>query len=196
MPSLSSQFNTMSISSDLLYEQILNNSSTVLLLDCRPYNEYSNAHVHTAVNLAVPSLMLRRLKKGCSVNFSNMISTEEGKRRFAKRDLMDKIVIYDGSTDNLTNTALELIIQRFVSEGLDNIFYLKGNEEILLCIYSYRCWYSGVLCYAQQILSQLWLWLHAVRPSITHSDVPLVWTVRLLALKIINADWLSFSEAL
>jgi rhodanese-related sulfurtransferase len=127
MPSLSSQFNTMSITSDSLYAQVLNNSSTVLLLDCRPYNEYSQSHVHNAINLAVPSLMLRRLKKGCSVNFANMINTEEGKRRFAKRDLMDKIVIYDASTDSLTNTALELIIQRLAAEGLTNIFYLKGN---------------------------------------------------------------------
>jgi hypothetical protein len=75
--------------------------------------------------------MLRRLKKGSSVNFANMINTEEGKRRFAKRDLMDKIVIYDGSTDNLTNTALELIMQRLAGEGLDNIFYLKGNQKLL-----------------------------------------------------------------
>lgn len=128
MPSLSSQFSTMSISSDWLYDQVLNHSSTVLLLDCRPYNEYSQSHIRSAINLAVPSLMLRRLKKGCSVNFTNMISTEEGKRRFAKRDLMDSIVIYDGSTDNLTNTALELIFQRLASEGLNNIYYLKGNE--------------------------------------------------------------------
>ena len=128
MPSLSSQFNTMSITSDSLYAQVLNNSSTVLLLDCRPYNEYSQSHVHNAINLAVPSLMLRRLKKGCSVNFANMINTEEGKRRYAKRDLMDKIVIYDASTDSLTNTALELIIQRLAAEGLTNIFYLKGKQ--------------------------------------------------------------------
>ncbi len=130
MPSLSSQFNTMSITSDSLYAQVLNNSSTVLLLDCRPYNEYSQSHVHNAINLAVPSLMLRRLKKGCSVNFANMINTEEGKRRYAKRDLMDKIVIYDASTDSLTNTALELIIQRLAAEGLTNIFYLKGNQPL------------------------------------------------------------------
>jgi hypothetical protein len=66
-----------------------------------------------------------------------MISTEEGKRRFAKRDLMDKIVIYDGSTENLTNTALELIVQRLGTEGLDNIFYLKGNS-ILSVAYTTR----------------------------------------------------------
>jgi hypothetical protein len=127
----------MSIASDCLYTQILNNASSVLLLDCRPFNEFSQSHVHSAINLAVPSLMLRRLKKGCLVNFANMISTEEGKRRFAKRDLMDKIVIYDGSTENLTNTALELIVQRLGTEGLDNIFYLKGNS-ILSVAYTTR----------------------------------------------------------
>lgn len=82
--------------------------------------------------------MLRRLKKGCSVNFANMINTEEGKRRFAKRDLMDKIVIYDGATDSLTNTALELIMERLVADGLNNIFYLKGNECKLKYIYVYN----------------------------------------------------------
>ena len=137
MPSLSSQFNTMSISTSWLYQQILNNSASVLLLDCRPYNEYSQSYIHTALNLAVPSLMLRRLKKGCSVNFANMINTEEGKRRFAKRDLMDKIVIYDGSTDNLTNTALELILQRLTSEGLNNVLYLKGKIAFLYIFIAY-----------------------------------------------------------
>ena len=138
MPSLSSQFNTMSMTPDCLYTQILNNESSVLLLDCRPYNEFSQSHVHSAINLAVPSLMLRRLKKGCSVNFANMINTEEGKRRFAKRDLMDKIVIYDGTTENLTNTALELIVQRLATEGLDNIFYLKGKRLFIsLMVYEY-----------------------------------------------------------
>ena len=131
MPSLSSQYNMMSVASDWLHQQILNNSSAVLLLDCRPYNEFSQSHIHSAINLAVPSLMLRRLKKGSSVNFANMISTEEGKRRFAKRDLMDKIVLYDGSTDNLTNTALELILQQFAAEDLDNVFYLKGKKNNL-----------------------------------------------------------------
>ena len=145
MPSLSSQFNTMSISTSWLYQQILNNSSSVLLLDCRPYNEYSQSYIHTALNLAVPSLMLRRLKKGCSVNFANMINTEEGKRRFAKRDLMDKIVIYDGSTENLTNTALELILQRLTSEGLNNVLYLKGKTAFLYIFIAYS--HMGISIY-------------------------------------------------
>ena len=119
----------MSVSSEWLYEQILNNGSSLLILDCRPSNEYSQSHCHGALNLAVPSLMLRRLKKGCPVNFANMISTDEGKRLFAKRDLMHKIVVYDSSTYNLTNTALELIFQGLTAEGLDNVCYLKGKKH-------------------------------------------------------------------
>ena len=86
--------------------------------------------------------MLRRLKKGAPVNFSNMVNSEEGKRKFAKRDLMDKIVLYDSSADNLTNTPLELIVQRLVSEGLNNVRYLKGRSRswilVLTLLWSFR----------------------------------------------------------
>lgn len=129
MPALQSQFAAMSTDVLSLSDQILNNSSSILLLDCRPYNEFSQSHIFTAINLAVPSLMMRRLKKGSSVNFSNMIYSEEGKRRFGKRDLIAKIVLYDSSSENVTNTALELILQRLSAEGLNNIFYLKGKKN-------------------------------------------------------------------
>lgn len=129
MPALQSQFAAMSTDVLSLSDQILNNSSSILLLDCRPYNEFSQSHIFTAINLAVPSLMMRRLKKGSSVNFSNMIYSEEGKRRFGKRDLIAKIVLYDSSSENITNTALELILQRLSAEGLNNIFYLKGKKN-------------------------------------------------------------------
>lgn len=129
MPALQSQFAAMSTDVLSLSDQILNNSSSILLLDCRPYNEFSQSHIFTAINLAVPSLMMRRLKKGSSVNFSNMINSEEGKRRFGKRDLIAKIVLYDSSSENITNTALELILQRLSAEGLNNIFYLKGKKN-------------------------------------------------------------------
>lgn len=148
MPSLTSKtcekgyrVNTMAVTPQWLCEQLLNNSG-LLVLDCRPYNEFAQSHVHGAINLAVPSLMLRRLKKGAPVNFSNMVNSEEGKRKFAKRDLMDKIVLYDSSADNLTNTPLELIVQRLVSEGLNNVRYLKGRSRswilVLTLLWSFR----------------------------------------------------------
>lgn len=142
MPSLTStktcegllRSNSMSAAPQWLCEQVLNNVSGLLLLDCRPCNEFALSHVPGAVNVAVPSLMLRRLKKGGPVNFANMIASEEGKRKFAKRDLMDKIVLYDSAADTLTNTALELIVQRLLAEGLNNVFFLKGKNYIFMVL--------------------------------------------------------------
>ncbi|XP_070793154.1 dual specificity protein phosphatase 7 isoform X2 [Pituophis catenifer annectens] len=38
--------------------------SSLLLLDCRPHELFESSHIETAINLAIPGLMLRRLKKG------------------------------------------------------------------------------------------------------------------------------------
>ncbi|KAF3856123.1 hypothetical protein F7725_016846 [Dissostichus mawsoni] len=47
-----------------LQEELESGASSLLLLDCRPHELYESSHIESAINLAIPGLMLRRLKKG------------------------------------------------------------------------------------------------------------------------------------
>lgn len=48
-------------------------AAAVLLLDCRPPGDYQAEHIASAVHLAVPTLMLRRLATG-SLPVSSVVS--------------------------------------------------------------------------------------------------------------------------
>ena len=50
-------------------------ATNILLIDCRTLNEYSKGHIEGAINLFVPPLMLRRLKKG-NVPLTNFVNSE------------------------------------------------------------------------------------------------------------------------
>ena len=54
------------VDSLFLYQALRNDSTKgeILILDCRGVAEYSMAHVRGAINVALPSLMLRRLASG------------------------------------------------------------------------------------------------------------------------------------
>ncbi|KAJ3586722.1 hypothetical protein NHX12_013116, partial [Muraenolepis orangiensis] len=62
----------------------LETSAELLLLDCRTHERYEAAHVRRAVHLAVPGLMLRRLRRG-TVPVRTVIPHPEHKERFVSR---------------------------------------------------------------------------------------------------------------
>ncbi|KPP56715.1 dual specificity protein phosphatase 7-like [Scleropages formosus] len=47
-----------------LQEELASGARALLLLDCRAHELYESSHIETAMNVAIPGLMLRRLKKG------------------------------------------------------------------------------------------------------------------------------------
>ena len=54
------------------------NDSDILVIDCRTLNEYSKGHIEGAINLFVPPLMLRRLRKG-NVPLTNFVNSQVSK---------------------------------------------------------------------------------------------------------------------
>lgn len=95
----------------------LRNRNYILLLDCRPFAEFARSHVQGAINLTIPSLMLRRLKKGNSFSITSLITSEEGKEQFNKNlPLASGIVLYDSSTKDISsvglNSALGVVIRK------------------------------------------------------------------------------------
>ncbi|MBZ3881020.1 Dual specificity protein phosphatase 7 [Sciurus carolinensis] len=58
--------------------------ASLLLLDCRPHELFESSHIETAINLAIPGLMLRRLRKG-NLPIRSIIPNHADKERFATR---------------------------------------------------------------------------------------------------------------
>lgn len=113
-----------------LQEELESGNGSLLLLDCRPHELYESSHVETAINLAIPSLMLRRLKKG-NLPIRSIIPNNEDKERFAKRCRSDTVLLYDegGPTSDGSGTlgsVLMLLLQKLRDEGC-KAYYLEGG---------------------------------------------------------------------
>ena len=114
----------------------LSNGTFLLILDCRPYAEFARCHVQGAINLTIPSLMLRRLKKGTNFAISSLITSEESKAQFNRNlRLASGIVLYDSETNDVsnvcTNGALAVLLKKFSEDVSTPVWLLEGERNIL-----------------------------------------------------------------
>lgn len=115
-----------------LNEQLEMGNERLLLMDCRPQELYESSHIESAINVAIPGIMLRRLQKGNLPLRSLVASSEEDRERFARRCGTDTVVLYDEhSRDWNENTGgesvLGLLLKRLKDEGC-KAFYLEGER--------------------------------------------------------------------
>lgn len=115
-----------------LNEQLEMGNDRLLLMDCRPQELYESSHIESAINVAIPGIMLRRLQKGNLPLRSLVSSSEEDRERFARRCGTDTVVLYDEhSRDWNENTGgesvLGLLLKRLKDEGC-KAFYLEGEK--------------------------------------------------------------------
>lgn len=110
----------------------LSKGAFMLLLDCRPYAEFARCHVQGAINLTIPSLMLRRLKKGTSFAISSLITSEESKAQFNRNlHLASGIVLYDSETSDVSSvsssSALGVLLKKFSEDVNTPVWLLEGG---------------------------------------------------------------------
>lgn len=103
---------------------------SLLLLDCRSHELFESSHIETAINLAIPGLMLRRLKKG-NLPIRSIIPNHEDKERFVKRCKADTVLLYDEATADwqdagAAGSVLGLLLQKLRDDGC-KAYYLKGE---------------------------------------------------------------------
>ncbi|XP_070758999.1 dual specificity protein phosphatase 7 isoform X2 [Enoplosus armatus] len=119
-----------------LQEELESGASSLLLLDCRPHELYESSHVESAINLAIPGLMLRRLKKG-NLPIRSIIPNNEDKEKFVKRCKTDVVVLYDEATperqeSGLGSSVLGLLLQKLRDDGC-KAFYLEDEARSKKC---------------------------------------------------------------
>lgn len=113
-----------------LNEQLEMGSERLLLMDCRPQELYESSHIESAINVAIPGLMLRRLQKG-NLPVRALFTRGEDRERFTRRCGTDTVVLYDeSSSDWNENTGgesvLGLLLKKLKDEGC-RAFYLEGT---------------------------------------------------------------------
>ncbi|CAL8250760.1 unnamed protein product [Boreogadus saida] len=116
-----------------LRAELESGGSSLLLLDCRAHELYESSHIESAINLAVPGLMLRRFKKG-NIPVRTIISNPEDKDKFVRRCKTDTVILYDESTrewreeENGTSpgSVLGLLLQKLWEDGCQ-AYYLHGG---------------------------------------------------------------------
>jgi len=72
----------------------------VLLLDCRSTTSYQASHVLGAINLVVPTLMLRRLDRG-NLPIESIIRCQDGRERFSRQCKSATIILIDDCSREL-----------------------------------------------------------------------------------------------
>uniref|UniRef100_H3C1F4 Dual specificity protein phosphatase n=1 Tax=Tetraodon nigroviridis TaxID=99883 RepID=H3C1F4_TETNG len=113
-----------------LREQLETRRDGLLVMDCRAQELYESSHVETAINVAIPSLMLRRLKKG-NLPVRSLLSDGEDREKFVRRCKTDTIVLYDEYSrewnENVDGgSVLGLLLRRMKDEGY-RAYYLEGG---------------------------------------------------------------------
>lgn len=114
-----------------LNEQLELGNERLLLMDCRPQELYESSHIESAINVAIPGIMLRRLQKG-SLPLRALFTRGEDRDRFTRRCGTDTVVLYDeSSSDWNENTGgesvLGLLLKKLKDEGC-RAFYLEGTS--------------------------------------------------------------------
>lgn len=126
-----------------LNEQLEMGNDRLLLMDCRPQELYESSHIESAINVAIPGIMLRRLQKGNLPLRALVASSEEDRERFARRCGTDTVVLYDEhSRDWNENTGgesvLGLLLKRLKDEGC-KAFYLEGGFSKFQAEFALHC---------------------------------------------------------
>ncbi|XP_057560488.1 dual specificity protein phosphatase 7 isoform X3 [Hippopotamus amphibius kiboko] len=117
--------------------------ASLLLLDCRPHELFESSHIETAINLAIPGLMLRRLRKG-NLPIRSIIPNHADKERFATRCKAATVLLYDEATaewqpePGAPTSVLGLLLQKLRDDGCQ-AYYLQGGFNKFQTEYSEHC---------------------------------------------------------
>lgn len=110
-------------------------TADLLLLDVRSPKLHAASRIKTAVNLCIPTTLLKR----ASFNIAKMSETfgdKKDQEKFGKWKSMSRIVVYDDdSTDPSDSKGLVALhtMSKFSRDGWDGkVYMLKGNNCLIL----------------------------------------------------------------
>ncbi|XP_054751546.2 dual specificity protein phosphatase 6-like [Lytechinus pictus] len=127
-------------SSKSVQEQVL--SGQVLLMDYRPNSAFCRSHIEGAVNICLPGILLRRLKKGKNLSLKCLIQGDEGnKDLFMKMASKVPLILYDENSSNInanSDTPFVLLLRRLKEVGY-RVTYLRGGFSEFYRLFPHLC---------------------------------------------------------
>ena len=99
-----------------------------MLLDVRPYTHFAQGSIKGALNLCIPTTLLKRPSFNTQ-KLEGTFKNELEKARFAKWKTCKAIIVYDGATADLKDAAPLLnVLKKFTTEGWNgNGLVLRGG---------------------------------------------------------------------
>ncbi len=110
-------------------------SNAILVMDCRSPNDFNSSHISGAIHVALPTIMLRRLKNG-TLPVASVIKCNEGKEKFNSLYKTGTLILYDedsSSTSANPSTVIGLLLKKLKEDGC-RVRLLEGknfNSKIL-----------------------------------------------------------------
>ena len=113
-------------------------SYSILVMDCRSPNDFNSSHISGAIHVALPTIMLRRLKNG-TLPVASVIKCNDGKEKFKSLYKTGTLVLYDqdsSSTSANTSTVIGLLLKKLKEDGcrvrlLEGNFYMFENYRLI-----------------------------------------------------------------
>lgn len=115
------------------------NSNSILVLDCRSPNDFNSSHISGAIHVALPTIMLRRLKNG-TLPVASVIKDE----KFSSLYKTGTLVLYDqdsNSTSASSGTVIGLLLKKLKEDGC-RVRLLEGKRshfQLLMCVRILNC---------------------------------------------------------
>ncbi|KAH0614959.1 uncharacterized protein H6S33_000595 [Morchella sextelata] len=130
LPNPSKEGQPVFVSASTLSDLLEGKTSSLLLLDVRTYKVFAQSRITKAVNLCIPTTLLKRPSFNVT-KLSETFAKEEDKERFARWKDMKYIVVYDSESQNDKDAAASAplhTLSKFVREGWKGQAYiLKGG---------------------------------------------------------------------
>lgn len=105
------------ITAEVCDELLQTASETTLLLDIRPYPQFSQANIMDSLNLCIPTTLLKRP----SFNTDKLLDTfgtDEDKKKFLSWRQSTYIIVYDSNTEQPRDATLLMnVLKKFRAEG-------------------------------------------------------------------------------
>lgn len=109
-------------------------SAGCVVLDCRPFLDFSLAHIHESRNVYWNS-MLRRRSKGSAVALEWLISDKSLLGRLRRAEFSPVVVVDDRSrsvAELKTESVVKMLLSAIQNEAPTQICFLQGNTTFSL----------------------------------------------------------------
>ncbi|RDW67095.1 putative protein tyrosine phosphatase (Pyp1) [Aspergillus mulundensis] len=105
------------VSTEACAELVGSHAHDLMLLDVRPYAHFSRGNIQGALNLCIPTTLLKRPSFDTK-KLANTFTDEADRRNFGRWRQCRYIIVYDAATSNMKDAApLANVLKKFTAEG-------------------------------------------------------------------------------